>query len=81
MCIRQLQLQASDHDQKKPQCKGRKGLGGDVSYSVTAPEMCPWNYVLNVFSLLSIQLPLSSPRLTFCLLPSDLLTIDAGDCP
>lgn len=36
MCIRQLQLQASDHDQKKPQYKGRKGLGGDVSYCVTA---------------------------------------------
>lgn len=66
----------------EPQCKGRKGLGGDVSYCVTAvpwqaPEMCPWNYVM---MSLSIQLPLSSLRLAFCLLPSDLLTIAAGHC-
>lgn len=33
MGVIQLQLQGSDHD---PQCKGRKGLGGDVSYCVTA---------------------------------------------
>lgn len=55
MYIRQLQLQAvTCRSWSKPQCKGRKGLGGDVSYCVTAmpwhvPKTCPWNYVILSF--------------------------------
>lgn len=63
----------------EPQCRGRKGC---QLLCNSCALTCAWNVSLDyVMMSLSIQLPLSSLRLAFCLLPSDLLTIAAGDCP